>query len=119
MNISYDKATDSLYIHLTDRASVESDEVRDGVVLDFDANGALVGIDVQRASERTDLGSLSLSQSPYGDPVASQGIAGPETALRGGTPTTEDRLTQLRALRESLGTATFAAGDIAKFKRQR
>jgi uncharacterized protein YuzE len=119
MNISYDKATDSLYIHLTDRASVESDEVRDGVVLDFDANCALVGIDVQHASERTDLGSLSLSQSPYGDPVASQGIAGPETALRGGTPTTKDRLTQLRALRESLGPATFAAGDIAKFKRQR
>lgn len=119
MNISYDKATDSLYIHLTDRASVESDEVRGGVVLDFDANGALVGIDVQHASERTDLGSLSLSQSPYGDPVVSQGIAGPETALRGGTSTTEDRLTQLRALRESLGTATFAAGDIAKSKRQR
>ena len=119
MNISYDKATDSLYIHLAERASVESDEVTDGVVLDFDSNGALVGIDVQHASERADLGSLSLSQLPYGDPVASQVIAGPEKALRGGTPTTEDRLAQLRALRGSLGMATFAAGDIAKFKRQR
>ena len=47
MKISYDKATDSLYIHLADRASVDSDEVKDGVVLDFDTNGALVGIDVQ------------------------------------------------------------------------
>ena len=44
MKISYDKATDSLYIHLADRASVDSDEVKDGVLLDFDANGALVGI---------------------------------------------------------------------------
>ena len=61
MNISYEKATDSLYIHLADRASVESDEVTDRVVLDFDSNGALVGIDVQHASERADLGSLSLS----------------------------------------------------------
>ena len=117
MNISYNKATDSLY--RADRASVESDEVTDGVVLDFDSNGALVGIDVQHASERADLGSLSLSQLPYGDPVASEGIVGPETALRGGTPTTEDRLAQVRALRESLGPAKFAAGDIAKFKRQR
>ena len=107
MKISYEKATDSLYIHLADRASVESDEVTDGGVLDFDSNGALVGIDVQHASERADLGSLSLSQLPSGDPVASQGNAGPETALGGGTPT-EDRLAQLRALRGSLGTATFA-----------
>jgi len=98
---------------------VESDEVRDGVLLDFDSNGALVGIDVQHASERADLGSLSLSQLPYGDPVASEGIVGPETALRGGTPTTEDRLAQVRALRESLGTTRFCAGDISKFKRQR
>jgi hypothetical protein len=44
MKISYDKATDSLYIHLADRASVDSDEVKDGVVLDFDANGALVAL---------------------------------------------------------------------------
>ena len=44
MKISYDKATDSLYIHLADRASVDSDEIKDGVVLDFDANGALVAL---------------------------------------------------------------------------
>ena len=67
MKISYDKATDSLYIHLADRASVESDEVKDGVVLDFDANGALVGIDVQHASERADLNNLSLSKVPCGE----------------------------------------------------
>ena len=53
MKINYDKATDSLYIHLSDRPSVDSDEVQDGVVLDFDANGALVGIDVQQPRFRT------------------------------------------------------------------
>ena len=64
MKISYDKATDSLYIHLADRASVDSDEVKDGVVLDYDANGALVGIDVQHASKRADITKLSVSHLP-------------------------------------------------------
>lgn len=70
MNISYDKATDSLYIHLADRPSVDSDEVNDGVVLDFDANGALVGIDVQHASERADINNLSVSKMPLGELLA-------------------------------------------------
>ena len=70
MKISYDKATDSLYIHLADRASVDSDEVKDGVVLDFDANGALVGIDVQHASRRADLSNLSLSRMPFSELLA-------------------------------------------------
>ena len=70
MKISYDQATDSLYIHLADRVSVDSDEVNDGVVLDFDANGALVGIDVQHASERADLKSLSVSKLPFGELLA-------------------------------------------------
>jgi uncharacterized protein YuzE len=67
MKISYDKATDSLYIHLADRASVESDEVNDGVVLDFDVNGALVGIDLQHASLRVDINNLSISKLPLGE----------------------------------------------------
>lgn len=55
MNISYDKTTDSLYIHLTDRASSDSNEISEGVVLDFDASDALVVIDVQQASQRAGL----------------------------------------------------------------
>ncbi len=70
MKISYDKETDSLYIHLADRASVDSDEVNDGVVLDFDANGALVGIDVQHASKRADINKLSISKLPLGELLA-------------------------------------------------
>ena len=70
MKISYDKETDSLDIHLADRASVDSDEVNDGVVLDFDANGALVGIDVQHASQRADINNLSISKLPLGQLLA-------------------------------------------------
>jgi uncharacterized protein YuzE len=64
MKLAYDPQTDSLYIHLADRPSVDSDEVSDGVVLDFDAQGALVGIDVQHASTRADMKQLSLSHLP-------------------------------------------------------
>ncbi|PPD28405.1 MAG: hypothetical protein CTY19_18610 [Methylomonas sp.] len=64
MKLSYDQATDSLYIHLTDRPSVESDEVSDGVVLDFDENGALVGIDVQHASQKADIQNLAVLHLP-------------------------------------------------------
>jgi uncharacterized protein YuzE len=70
MKINDDKATNSLYIHLADRLSVESDEVNDGVVLDFDANGALVGIDLQHASQRMDINSLSVAKMPLGELLA-------------------------------------------------
>ena len=66
MKISYDKEADSLYIHLAERASVDSDEVNDGVVLDFVESGALVRIDVQHASNRADIHSLSISKMPLG-----------------------------------------------------
>jgi uncharacterized protein YuzE len=70
MKINDDKATDSLYIHLADRPSMDSDEVNDGVVLDFDANGALVGIDLQHASQRMDINSLSVAKMPLGELLA-------------------------------------------------
>jgi uncharacterized protein YuzE len=55
MRLSYDVATDSLYIHLNDIPAVDSDEVVEGVVLDYAADGALVGIDVQHASTKADI----------------------------------------------------------------
>ena len=64
MKLHYDPASDSLYIDLSDRPSVDSDEVADGVVLDFDAQGHLVGIDIEHASERVDMQRLVLEQLP-------------------------------------------------------
>jgi uncharacterized protein YuzE len=65
VRLNYDAATDLLYIHLAERPSVDSDEVAAGVVLDFDAAGALVGIDVQHASEKADISHLALSHMPF------------------------------------------------------
>jgi uncharacterized protein YuzE len=67
MRLSYDPKTDSLYIHLTERSSSDSDEVSEGVVLDFDEAGGLVGIDVQHASEHADISRLVLSNLPFND----------------------------------------------------
>ena len=64
MKLHYDAATDSLYIDLADRPSVDSDEVADGVVLDFDADGHLVGIDIDHASQRVNLTQLVLDRLP-------------------------------------------------------
>ena len=64
MKLSYDIETDSLYIHLSETPSADSDEVADGIVLDFSASGALVGIDVQHVSERADIQSVILSNLP-------------------------------------------------------
>jgi uncharacterized protein YuzE len=64
MKMSYYPDTDSLYIDLVDRASVESREVSEGVVLDYDADGNLVGIDIDNASKKLDLRELTLSRLP-------------------------------------------------------
>jgi uncharacterized protein YuzE len=64
MKIDYFADTDSLYIDLADRPSVDSREISEGVVLDYDAEGRLVGIDIEHASTRVDLGSLVLARMP-------------------------------------------------------
>ena len=64
MRLSYDRDTDSLYIHLTERPAADANEVSDGVVLDFDAQGALVGIDVQHASRVADLSRFLVENVP-------------------------------------------------------
>ena len=55
MKPAYDPATDSLYIHLADHASVDSVELTDGLVVDYDLDGAAVGIGMQRVSQATGL----------------------------------------------------------------
>src|SRR5207244_4700908 len=50
MKLNYFPDTDSLYIDLSHRPSGESQEVSEGVVLDYDGEGNLVGIDIDHAS---------------------------------------------------------------------
>jgi uncharacterized protein YuzE len=64
MKLRYYADTDSLYIDLADRPSTDSREVTPGVVLDFDAAGALVGIDIDHASQHLDLSGLDTGSVP-------------------------------------------------------
>jgi len=64
MKLNYYPETDSLYIDLSERTSVESREISEGVVLDYDADGNLVGIDIDNAGTKVDIQKLTVSKLP-------------------------------------------------------
>lgn len=64
MKLKYYPDTDSLYIDLSEKLSAESREVSEGIVLDYDAQGNLVGIDIDNASKKVQLKELLLSKLP-------------------------------------------------------
>jgi uncharacterized protein YuzE len=64
MKFQYYSDTDSLYIDLSEKVSVESQEVAPGVVLDFDDKGQLVGIDIDHASKVVELSRLEAESLP-------------------------------------------------------
>ncbi len=52
MKVQYFPDTDTLYIELADVPSVESEEIMEGVVLDYDKEGKVVGIEIEHFTER-------------------------------------------------------------------
>lgn len=64
MKLNYYPETDSLYIDLSGRPSADSREISEGVVLDYDLEGKLVGIDIDNASNKVELQKLILSKLP-------------------------------------------------------
>lgn len=64
MKLNYHAETDSLYIDLSEQPSAESREISAGVVLDYDAKGNLVGIDIDNASIKVQLEDLVLNKLP-------------------------------------------------------
>ena len=64
MKLNYHPDTHSLYIDLSERPSMENREISEGVVLDYDASGRLVGIDIDNAANKVELQKLILSKLP-------------------------------------------------------
>ena len=64
MKLHYYKDTDSLYIDLSSKVSANSEERSDGLVVDYDEAGSIVGIDIQHASQRIDLSSVETAHLP-------------------------------------------------------
>ena len=62
--MNYYPETDSIYIDLSSKTSVKSVEISQGIVLDYDETGNLVGIDIDNASKKLDLSEVILSKIP-------------------------------------------------------
>ena len=71
MKINYYPETDSLYMDLSSKPSVDSVEVSEGVVIDYDAKGQLVGIDIDNAGLKLDLKKLVLNKLPMQSQILS------------------------------------------------
>ena len=64
MKLQYYPDTDSLYVELKSVVGVEAREVSDGLVVDLDADGEVVGFDIDYASQRFDLSTLETEALP-------------------------------------------------------
>jgi len=64
MKLNYYHETDSLYIDLSSKTSKESVEISEGVVVDYDEDGHITGIDIDNASRKIDISEIVLSKIP-------------------------------------------------------
>lgn len=54
MTVTYDPEADAVYIALRQASVARSSDAEEGIVFDYDKDGGVVGIEVLRASQRTD-----------------------------------------------------------------
>ena len=64
MKLNYYSETDSLYIDLSSKTSTESTEISEGIVIDYDEDGHITGIDIDNASRKIDLKEIILNKVP-------------------------------------------------------
>nr|VFK49459.1 MAG: Uncharacterized protein YuzE [Candidatus Kentron sp. TC] len=53
MQVRIDQEADAVYINLTDHGIEDSEEVADGIIVDYDATGNIVGVEILDASQKT------------------------------------------------------------------
>lgn len=68
MKFHYYADTDSLYIDLSEKVGADVREVAPGVVIDFDSEGHIVGIDIDHASQLVDLSRVETESLPLAKP---------------------------------------------------
>jgi uncharacterized protein YuzE len=64
MKLHYYPETDSLYIELKSTPGAETREIVEGLVVDLDANGDVVGLDIDHASRKLDLTKIETIDLP-------------------------------------------------------
>lgn len=72
MVFQYFPDTDMLYIRFVDEVSSESEEVAAGIVLDFDRQNRVIGIEIENARNLVDLSRLEVLAVPIADLVVSE-----------------------------------------------
>jgi uncharacterized protein YuzE len=72
MVFQYYADTDMLYIKLAERTSAESEEIAPGVVIDFDEQNKIVGLEIEDASSVIDLSRLEVFALPIANLVLSE-----------------------------------------------
>ncbi len=70
MRLRYYPETDTLSIHLADRPGADADEIAPDVVVDYDADGRVVALEIEHASKFIDLGDIQLDGLPAGKAAA-------------------------------------------------
>lgn len=73
MRIEYSKGVDALYIKLREAKIVDSMDIEEGVTIDLDEKGHIVGIEILDASEKlelSDLVNISIENLPVEKVVA-------------------------------------------------
>lgn len=51
MRIKYDEKNDAIYIRFSEEQYFESDEIKEGFIMDYDKNGKVVGLEILDVSE--------------------------------------------------------------------
>ena len=59
MRVRYDEEADALYIKLREGEYHESDEIQDGLILDYDVDGNIIAIEILHASAHLSPAELS------------------------------------------------------------
>jgi uncharacterized protein YuzE len=62
MRVQFDEKADAIYLRLDESQVVESEEVHPGIILDFDKNDEVVGIEVLRVKNRIPMNTLKQMQ---------------------------------------------------------
>ena len=62
MRLKVDKESDALYFRLDESAIIESEEVEPGIILDFNADGNVIGIEILNLSKRVSPDRLRILQ---------------------------------------------------------
>ncbi len=77
MILEFNQGSDMLYIRLQAGTSIESEEVAPGVVLDYNKQNQVVGIEIEDASQKIDLTRLEVNALPLVNLVLNQETSEP------------------------------------------